>query len=316
MGSKLPTNIKIYKSLDEFDKNLPETVELLRTEEGDRVYLIGTAHFSLKSQDDVSLVVRNVRPDAIVLELCPLRVHVLHYDEETLLKEASELTSTKKREIIQEHGFSGGMFYISFLNMSANITRQLGVAPGGECRRAVAECALVENCKIMLGDRPINITMKRATAGMSMGQRLKLAMMLKQSAKSSERDKMTFEDVERYKSRDIQPLSGMRHRLPSVYSSFVTERDVVLAHSLLLAASIMSVLKTKGQPAKVVGVVGMGHLPGIIKNFGHTTTNQVAGLMTIPNTSWFGTSQSLIPGIFQKAGLIALRGVQGAKKMF
>lgn len=48
--------IKIYKSIKEFDKNLPHTVTKLTTPHGSMVYLVGTAHFSKESQDDVSLV--------------------------------------------------------------------------------------------------------------------------------------------------------------------------------------------------------------------------------------------------------------------
>lgn len=288
MSSNLPTNVVVYENIEEFDQKLPETVELLRTENGDRVYVIGTAHFSLKSQDDVSFVVRNVRPDAIVLELCPLRLHILHYDEKTLLREASELTPAKIKDIIREHGVSGGMFYVSFLRTSANITRQLGIAPGGECRRAVAEANLIPKCKIMLGDRPINITMKRATEGLSFSQRLKLSMMM--GGGSSKSQKMTLEDVERLKTRDAKPLSSLQTEFPSVYSAFVTERDIILAHSLVLAASLVSLLKTKSNPARIVGVVGMGHLAGIIQKFGTTTTEQVQKLMVLPSKkTWFWT---------------------------
>lgn len=49
-------SIKIYKSIKEFDKNLPHTVTKLTTPHGSVVYLVGTAHFSKESQDDVSLV--------------------------------------------------------------------------------------------------------------------------------------------------------------------------------------------------------------------------------------------------------------------
>ncbi|GBP05867.1 hypothetical protein EVAR_101091_1 [Eumeta japonica] len=45
--------IKIYDSIEEFEKNLPPTVTVLTTPFGSRVYLVGTAHFS-ESQDDVS----------------------------------------------------------------------------------------------------------------------------------------------------------------------------------------------------------------------------------------------------------------------
>lgn len=48
--------ITIYGSMEEFNNNLPETVNLLTTPNGNSVYLVGTAHFSEASQKDVSLV--------------------------------------------------------------------------------------------------------------------------------------------------------------------------------------------------------------------------------------------------------------------
>lgn len=48
--------LKIYDSIEEFERNLPSTVTVLKTPTGNKVYLVGTAHFSLESCDDVSLV--------------------------------------------------------------------------------------------------------------------------------------------------------------------------------------------------------------------------------------------------------------------
>lgn len=50
--------IKIYDTIEEFEENLPSTVTVLDTPFGSRVYLVGTAHFSEESQDDVSYVSR------------------------------------------------------------------------------------------------------------------------------------------------------------------------------------------------------------------------------------------------------------------
>lgn len=45
------------KSEEDFDNNLPETVTLLKHEQtGAKVYLVGTAHFSRESQEDVAMV--------------------------------------------------------------------------------------------------------------------------------------------------------------------------------------------------------------------------------------------------------------------
>ena len=41
--------------------------------EGKTVYIVGTAHVSLESVEDVRRTVEIVRPDAICVELCPAR---------------------------------------------------------------------------------------------------------------------------------------------------------------------------------------------------------------------------------------------------
>lgn len=41
---------------EDFDNNLPETVTLLKHSTGAKIYLVGTAHFSRESQEDVSTV--------------------------------------------------------------------------------------------------------------------------------------------------------------------------------------------------------------------------------------------------------------------
>lgn len=58
-NTKLPeTNrpIKVYETIEEFEANLPSTVTVLNTSCGSKVYLVGTAHFSEESKDDVSFV--------------------------------------------------------------------------------------------------------------------------------------------------------------------------------------------------------------------------------------------------------------------
>lgn len=45
--------------LDEFNRNLPHTVTLLNGPHGALVYVVGTGHFSVESQNDVSKVTHN-----------------------------------------------------------------------------------------------------------------------------------------------------------------------------------------------------------------------------------------------------------------
>lgn len=306
--------IRKYNSVEALNNELPKTVELIVTPDGDNVYVIGTAHFSLKSQDDVSLVIRNVKPSCVVLELCPLRMHILDYDEQTLLEEAKDLSPEKIKQILKDQGFSHGLFYLSFLRASANITKQLGVAPGGEARRAVAEAKKLKKCKVLLGDRPMNITLKRALYGLSFQKKMQITMAL--NSFDLDTTPITQDDVETYKNQDKETLEKMKESMPSVYHSFVSERDIILAHSLFLAVQLareMQRLKltmdqlSRGDdyvyPVNIVGVVGIGHLKGIVQNYGKTSSAQVKQLMTLrPQKCKFNASgPTQVGGIYSFA---------------
>lgn len=106
---------------------------------GAEIYLVGTAHFSRESQDDVSLVIQRVRPNIVLVELCRARAAVLSMDESAIEAEARNISLEKIRATIRENGLVQGLMYLLFLNMSAQLTKKLGMAPGGEFRRALSE---------------------------------------------------------------------------------------------------------------------------------------------------------------------------------
>ena len=56
------------------------------------LYNINSIHFQ---------VIRNVRPDIVMVELCPSRIHILKHDEKTLLEEAKNFNMAKVIFIIQ-----------------------------------------------------------------------------------------------------------------------------------------------------------------------------------------------------------------------
>ena len=170
---------------------------------GAKVYLIGTAHFSKESCDDVRRVIEATQPDIVMLELCKARTNILHLDEETMLEEAQNLNLERSLEIIKSQGMVQGVMYLLLLGLSAHLTEQLGMAPGGEFRTAFTEAKKVPGCIIQLGDRPINITMKRAIASLSSWQRVKLAWNL-----LSNKDPITKEEVEKCKDRDLLEVRG------------------------------------------------------------------------------------------------------------
>ena len=54
------------------------------------MYLVGTAHFSKESCEDVRKVIESVQPDIVVIELCKARTNLLQLDDQTILEEVIE----------------------------------------------------------------------------------------------------------------------------------------------------------------------------------------------------------------------------------
>jgi len=267
---------------------LPETCTLLSLPNGGRVYLVGTAHFSKESNEDVAAVIQAVKPDIVVLELCKARTSVLHLDEEKSLELAKELTLEKVTEMVRSQGAMQGLMTCIMLSMSARLTQELGMAPGGEFRRAYREAKAVPGCLVHLGDRPIQVTLSRAFRSLSVWQLVKLAFTMLTSNVS-----VTADDVEKYKQKDI--LEAMMEEMAGEYPSFtqvlVEERDTFLAHSMRVAVEgpwRVAPQNDDGGAAEapvVVGVVGIGHVQGIVKKWDTVTQDDVAEVVKIPEAS-------------------------------
>ncbi|XP_071454411.1 traB domain-containing protein isoform X3 [Hetaerina americana] len=282
------------------NSSLPDTVTLLSTPDGGSVYLVGTAHFSKESQEDVAQVIRAVQPHVILVELCKARVNILQLDEQTILEEAKNINFDKIKSTIQQNGLFHGIMNILLLSMSAHLTKELGMAPGGEFRRAFSEAKNVPGCVVHLGDRPIKLTLQRALASLSWWQTLKLTWHI------MSKESISKEEVERCKQRDLleEMLAELTGEFPAFSRVFVAERDLYLANSLHMAAlPIHSPSSPKGYiPAKVVGVVGIGHVPGIVQHWGKVDVNAIPAIMKIPPPSL--TSRML--KITMKASLLGL----------
>eukprot|EP00088_Acartia_fossae_P066809 TRINITY_DN8299_c0_g2_i3.p1 TRINITY_DN8299_c0_g2~~TRINITY_DN8299_c0_g2_i3.p1 ORF type:complete len:719 (-),score=180.01 TRINITY_DN8299_c0_g2_i3:321-2477(-) len=268
-------------ALADFESQLPKTVHILQSKvSGAKVYLVGTAHFSQESCEDVARVISLVQPDVVMLELCNQRTNILHLDESTILQESQNLTAQRSIEIIKEQGGLQGIMYVLLLSMSAHITKELGMAPGGEFRRAFQEGMRVPGCVITLGDRPIGLTLKRALAALSLWQKIRLGFNILTSNES-----ITKEDVEKCKEKDLLEnlLEEMAGEFPALSKVFVAERDVYLTHSLQVAADLTPLAGNRPPDAsrKVVGVVGIGHMQGIIKHWGNVTYDEMKELTRV-----------------------------------
>ncbi|KAM6146848.1 LOW QUALITY PROTEIN: traB domain-containing protein [Phoenicopterus ruber ruber] len=269
---------------------LPSTVTELGTEDGSKVYVVGTAHFS-DSKKDVVKTIQEVQPDVVVVELCQYRVSMLKMDEKTLLKEAKEINLEKLQQAIKQNGVMSGLMQM-LLQVSAHITEQLGMARG-EFREAfksglylLFQASKVPFCKFHLGDRPIPVTFKRAIAALSFWQKVKLAWGLCFLS-----DPISKDDVEKCKQKDLleQMMAEMIGEFPDLHRTIVSERDIYLTYMLKQAAKQIELPRASETeprryiPAVVVGVVGMGHVPGIEKNW--NSDLNIQEIMSVPPPS-------------------------------
>ena len=190
------------------------------------------------------------------------------------------MTVAKLRTFIRRDGLVAGLSQSLFLQMSAKLTSQLGVAPGGEFRAGFEEAQKI-NAKVVLGDRSVGVTFKRAMAALSLWKRLHLGLVLLRTL-SSGLD-ITPEEVESLKNKDMvtMMIGELASELPAVSEVFVAERDKILACSLMRAANCAQ--QPYGVAVTVVGVVGMGHVPGIEANWMQPNCqSQLKELLTVP----------------------------------
>uniref|UniRef100_G1QI03 TraB domain containing n=1 Tax=Nomascus leucogenys TaxID=61853 RepID=G1QI03_NOMLE len=202
-----------------------------------------------------------------------------------------ELSLEKLQQAVRQNGLMSGLMQMLLLKVSAHITEQLGMAPGGEFREAFKEASKVPFCKFHLGDRPIPVTFKRAIAALSFWQKVRLAWGTLGDLLS---DPISKDDVERCKQKDLleQMMAEMIGEFPDLHRTIVSERDVYLTYMLRQAARRLELPRAsdaeprKCIPSVVVGVVGMGHVPGIEKNW--STDLNIQEIMTVPPPSVSG----------------------------
>lgn len=91
---------------------------------------------------------------------------------------------------------------------------------------------------------------------------------------------ITQEDVELCKQRSMldEMIASMKGEFPVLGEVFIKERDIYLTYSLQIAC--MPQFTPHGiQPMRVVGIVGLGHTPGIIENWGKVQPTDISPIL-------------------------------------
>ncbi len=213
---------------------------------GKEFYILGTAHVSSKSIEDVKNIIQEVNPDTVCVELCEQRFRTM-----TDKRKWEDMNIFK---VIKENK---ALFLLMQLILSffyQKVGKKLKIKPGAEMNAAIEEAQNMD-VHIELIDRDVNITLKRVWRSLSFWEKLKLFYYLLSGIFSVK--EITPEEVEKLKTEDQlnKALEEIGKRLPKVKRILVDERDIFLAQ------------KIKNAPGnKIVAIVGAGHVPGILKN--------------------------------------------------
>jgi pheromone shutdown protein TraB len=118
-----------------------------------------------QSGDEVRELVRAINPDVVFVSLCNGRQTMLNP-----IKGRVKKPTMWGLADIRKHG----IFQVLLHNYMARASTELDISPGEEFRVAAAE-AMNHDAKIMLGDRPVQVTLQRAWFSLTRYERLKLA---------------------------------------------------------------------------------------------------------------------------------------------
>jgi len=209
------------------------------------IILVGTAHISKESMEEVDKTVRDTLPDCVAVELDEQRYESIKSPE-----------AWKNLDIVKVLKEKRGFIMLANLVLGSFQRRMgadVGVKPGDEMRSALTVSEEL-GIPVEMVDRPIQTTLRRAWAKNSLWGKLKLLSAL--FAAAFEKEEISAEQIESLKSSNemdsmMDELAGY---LPTVKEVLIDERDRYLASHIW---------NCKGK--KVLAVLGAGHLPGVEK---------------------------------------------------
>lgn len=212
--------------------------------------LVGTAHISQKSVDEVTKAIENFHPDVVAIELCQRRFDSLTKKDQW---ENTPVTSLLK---------SNNAYYLLAQTFLSSIQRKLGkdygVQPGSEMIEAMNQ-AKEYDLAVELVDRDIAVTLKRAWKKMGFIEKFRVFWEFLKSMIGFDDEELEDIDIDELLDQDL--ISTMMEEFgriaPSVTQVLIHERDEYIAEKIN---------RVRKQGKRVVAVVGAGHLNGIKKH--------------------------------------------------
>ncbi|KAH7668433.1 TraB/PrgY/GumN family protein [Dioscorea alata] len=239
-----------------------------RTEfvEPEEIWLLGTSHLAAQSASDVQRVVRALQPDNVVVELCRSRAGIMYASDNA---EDAQLSKSNMFSL------TGAQFF-GAVNRSINLGGQSALAlrlllavfsskisssanrPFGDEFRAARKASEEVGAQIVLGDRPIEITLERAWRSLMWSEKVRFISSLIQGITSPSIE--LPENVSKGQLPGDSPLQlyeKLSFSYPSLLQPLIHERDTYLAWSLKRSKAVNNC-------KRVVGIIGKGHMNGVI----------------------------------------------------
>lgn len=212
-------------------------------------YVVGTAHVSQKSVDDVRTVIDIVNPDVVCVELCRARYDALTKD--------SAFRDLDIFKVVREGKTLYLLGHLALASYQRRIGASLGIRPGAELVTAT-KTAENRNIPVELIDRDINITLKRTWRNLGLWKRITLlgSLVIGSNDDASSGPSVTADTIENLKEPKAlsEMLVELGQKLPQVKGPLVDERDQYLT----------SRMRDAGEGKRtVVAVVGAAHVPGM-----------------------------------------------------
>ena len=228
---------------------------------GKEIIIVGTAHVSKTSVEEVRSAIRETRPDTVAVELCQAR-----YD---VMKNPLAWQNMDIFKVIKEKKAAFLMANLVMSSFQRRIGEKLGVKPGDEMRAAIEEAEAL-GIEVVLVDRSVQITLARAWRGLSLWKKMKLiyASLLA----IFEAEEINEKDIEKLKEKDVltTAVEEMAKYAPTIKEVLIDERDAYMARKL---ADIST--------GRVLAVIGAGHMHGLVGQLDHPVED-LARLEEVP----------------------------------
>ncbi len=285
------------------------------------IFLLGTAHISRDSAQDAKWLMRHIRPDCLFVELCHQRTALLlppalqqnqsgpsannpNNNNNNNPKKKQTNNKENRDDMSRTAALSSGLL----TKIQSDYASKLNVTIGGEFYAAY-QCAHQQQkeyerilqwhylygraslgmdhignrngCVIVLGDRPVKLTLLRAWESLRWWGKCKLVLALLWSSlrqPSMEELKKWMDTIMNDPNSDLltKSIEELKNHFPSMERVIIQERDHYMTYKLYQTAKVLSSIPSQQittnhneipQKKTIVAIVGAGHCGGIVRHF-------------------------------------------------